>query len=142
MAMKFGSLYILIIVLVSCNTYKQAQNDDLKRIVECRKSILDSNIQVNTQVKVILFDEQMYYDVAFYPALVIGITSENDTIGIVDSSFKDKLFLNQLIWIYPDTSNILRTDGLRPLLSVSKDRSRNNLYCSIKVLYKGKIKIE
>jgi hypothetical protein len=140
--MKFRNCFILFFAIVSCTVNKQRLQEDLKRVIECRQNRLDSNIQVNTRIRVILFDEQRFYDVARYPAFIIGITPDNDTIGVVDKTFDGKLSLNQLIEIGPDIWTNLEMESLHPLLSVSKDKARNNLYCSFKVLYRGKIKLE
>jgi hypothetical protein len=140
--MKFRICFILFFAISSCTVNKLRQQEDLKRVIECRQNRLDSNIQVNTKIRVILFDEQRFYDVARYPAFIIGITSDNDTIGVVDKTFDGKLSLNQLIEVGPDTWTNLEMESLHPILSVSKDKARNNLYCSFKVLYRGKIKLK
>ena len=101
-------------------------------------------LKAETSIIVLHHDPKGYYDMVTWPNLLIGINSKGDTIGIVEYGTELQINRNDTITFSPKQikETILEPSAFirKPVMSVSKKAKINDLYCSVKVIYYGKLK--
>jgi hypothetical protein len=133
-------LFIFLAFACSNKTSKQLYKQS-NRLNDCRKNWHYINTKSGDEItlRVILFDKRDYYDVATYPCFVIGVTPNNDTVGVVDKVFEDAVEVGKNVKATYDTWRDIDTLTFIPAFLISKDEKRNGLYCSVKTVYRAKI---
>jgi len=116
-------------------------NQQVEKMEKCRKVWTYKDIlkEQKLSLKVILFDKRDYRSAITFPAFVIGVTSGNDTVGVIDKSFEANIEIGEKVIITNDTWRDIDTIAFVPALLISKDEKRNDLYCVVKVVYRAKI---
>ena len=94
------------------------------------------------ELKVLLFNKKRHYDLSVFPNFVIGVTANSDTIGIVDKEFSGILNQNEKISVSPALWTEEDKQLYFPALTIYPNSNDNNLHCSVKKIFYGKIKKE
>jgi hypothetical protein len=147
--MKKGMLYILPIFIFfnSCTPYNplsQKNNFEYEKVERCRNDWTFSNLHDTLEISLLIQDKKGNYDMVSWPNLFIGINPTGDTLGIVDYDCEKIFRKRDIIRFLPsnrDTSILAVLDSRwdEPVFRVSKKSKENDLYCSVKIIYFGKV---
>lgn len=158
------TLVILCFCLLSCSSFKEKyvehygmmaktrinfhKQNDTKRhkiISECTQKWQYDNLTNKIQLKVLQFKKSYRFDMSSIPALLIGISENNDTLRILKLDYTDEIKINQIVTILPDTSvDIKNWQELfivkRNLpVFLAKDKKEDQYFCEVKATYFGDI---
>ncbi|MEO8146224.1 MAG: hypothetical protein ABI723_01240 [Bacteroidia bacterium] len=90
-------------------------------------------------LKVLLYLEKFHYDVSSFPNFIIGVTMNSDTVGIIDKDFDGIINKNEKITVSPQVWTDTDKEILKPVFWVNKKSKINDLQCSVKRVYYGRI---
>lgn len=111
-----------------------------EKVYNCHKSWKYQDLQKEQRVKLLLFNLKHRHSMLSYPNFLIGINVEGDTIAIMDNNFDGKLDQGDIITAEPHEWTEAEKEYIKPLLTVHKKSYENKLYCSISIVYYGRIK--
>lgn len=112
------------------------------KIEQCRGQWKFSDLSETQDLKVLLFRDRFYFDVNLFPAFIIGVTSNSDTVGVVDKDFEGILKIGQQITISPAGWTPSEKETIRPVYSVYPKSKTNDLHCAAKEIFYAKIGIK
>jgi hypothetical protein len=146
MKIKIGvSAFVLtLILLYSCNSIRQIgfKPEDTEFVKACRQNWIYSDLTDTVSIRLLLQDKEGRYDLVSWPNLFIGVTNQNDTIGIIDNFstlvYKKNKILTFMPYYY-GTEPQKGLSGLWPVFTVHRNDKKNKLYCSVNNLYYGKL---
>ena len=137
---QFIYIFTLTLLITSCSIHsKKYQKKYKDRNESCQLNWTYDDLTSKTELRVLLFEKKWSFDTAFSPNFVIGITSNLDTIGIIDIHFSGTVKKDDVISVLPTprTANEIRL--YTPSLPVYKTKKDNDLICSVKTVYYGRI---
>lgn len=123
-----------------CSMSKKSWQAEQKSVSECYKSWKYEDLQTVQHVRVLLYNQKHNQDIYSYPNFLIGINTKGDTIAIMDKDFEGKLREGDMITVEPDEWTNAEKEIKKPLFTVRKKPSENKLYCSVNVIFYGRIK--
>jgi hypothetical protein len=138
------SFLVAALSFFSCNTIREIgfEPQDKKIVEDCRNNWMYEDLKDTITIRLLLLDKKGRYDIVSWPNLFIGITNDNDTIGLIDDFSTKDFKINSLLTFVPYDYGIeigKSKDGLTPVFTVHKKDKENKLYCSIKSLFYGKL---
>ncbi len=131
-------VFLLIILTLGCQT-QQFYNSEFERIDQCQNKWTYKDLENNLQIKAIYYLPMSHFDIVTFPNFVIGITANNDTIGVVDKNYKGTINKNDLITIGSSKWSDEEKRSLKPKILISKRKNENSIYCKLNLVYYGKI---
>lgn len=142
-------LPIIILVLLNMNC-KVSKNDtkswaiEREKVEKCRNNWEYKTSENLIEITIIEFQKKSYYTSNSFPNFFIGTTSNKDTIGILEYDTNRIFKKGDVVKFEPEPKrNQFNGRGsLRdyPIYTVSEKPKENNLLCSIKTIFYGKIK--
>ncbi len=142
---NYKKIYILVLTfcLTSCIMHsmrsKKYWNIEKKKMETCRKEWKYVDLTKKTELKVLLFRKKYNYDRLSFPNFIIGITTDSDTIGIIDKDFDGTIKKNEKITVLPTIWTETEKELIKPVFAVYKNTKDNDLHCSVKIVYYGLI---
>jgi hypothetical protein len=131
------SSFIFLTSCLSINQKRIMRQDG--RVMDCRKKWVYKDLENELQVKVLLFDKMYSYDLLTFPNFIIGTTIAGDTIGILDNEYNGTVKKGENITILAEKWRINKSER-EPVYTVYPQKKYNDILCSVKILYYGKIK--
>lgn len=125
LALTFGGCY------VRSKRYWRAGEAQMER---CRGDWNYLDLDGKKEVTILLFRKKIDF-MRIYPAFVIGITSDHDTIAAIDKDFDTTLQAGQKITISPADWTTMEKVELEPVFSVYPRQKTNDLHCVVKKVY-------
>lgn len=136
--MKIATVFISLL-FVSCFHLKEGNNEWLKNqhdlMRNCKENWLYEDLKDSFKIKVLLVDKEMRHGPKYFPNFIIGITKENDTIGVLYKSFNEIIQEGEIVSIFPSNWNSDEKLEFIHMIRVSDKQKRNSLYCSIVNVY-------
>ncbi|WP_163718787.1 hypothetical protein [Mangrovibacterium lignilyticum] len=137
-------LLIFLASLLSCNTIRKIgfKPEDTDFVKNCREDWTYSDLKDTISIRLLLHDKKGRYDLVSWPNLFIGITNQNDTIGLIDNFTTIEYKVNSKLTFVPydyGTEIEKALGGYAPVFTVHRKDKENRLYCSIKSLYYCKL---
>jgi hypothetical protein len=147
--MKNEIFYILpvLMFIYCCRTYNpQSKKNafEYEKVERCRKNWTFSNFHDTLEISLLKEERKGSYDMVSWPNFFIGISSSGDTLGVVEydteKTFKKRDII-RFLTTSKDTSILAVLDNRwdEPVFRVSKRSKENDLYCSVKTIYYGKL---
>lgn len=140
---KLNSVLFLIVCLIfiSCFKYnsKKIINQEYDKIKKCRDNWLYEDLKERKELKVLLFDKKMYFHNHYFPNFIIGVTSTNDTMAILDMKFEGLINKSSLIIAEPHQWSNEEKEEHPPVFIVHKKPEEDDLLCRVKYVYYCKI---
>lgn len=119
------------------------QSMELNRVTMCVDNWRCKDIGNKIVIRTILFNKLTTRTLVWNPNLLIGITNDNDTVAVCDGRYSGNVEIGTNVLVEPDSSWISKDNPTRPdalCYPLNKRGKRlNDLYCSIEVVYYGKI---
>jgi len=112
---------------------------EFERISKCNDSWIYEDLKTTQFVKVLYFRKKSQYHLMSYPNFVIGINSSNDTLGFIDQYIDSTVLVGSLVNLVPLVWSQMYKDLLKPLMSIYKVPSKNDIFCHVKYIYYCKI---
>lgn len=112
---------------------------ETKRVHSCREKWQYTDLEEEFKIKVLLFEPQSLYSISFHPNFFIRITELGDTLGVVDMDFKGCIDEGEILNIMPVLLSDIEKNNAYPLSIIYRDTRKNDLQCSIRKVYYGKI---
>lgn len=103
----------------------------------CRQNWTYQDLSQPTNVKILLFRNRLVFD-RVYPAFIIGINDQKDTVAFIDKDFEGVFEVNSTVKISPVTWTAIEKVELDPVFSVYPKSKVNDFHCAVKVVYYGK----
>ncbi len=140
--MKVHSIAIIIILaflLSGCTAQKRNMERKLNKMETCQNFWTYKDLKEKIEIRVLLFNKKFNYDLSHFPNFAIGVTSDLDTIGIIDNVFQGTIIKNDYISVLPTQTTVFEKVMSPPVFSVNKGLRTVNLFCSVKTVYYGQI---
>lgn len=122
---------------------KKIYAEESKKIKECRARWSYSPIENELELEILYFTGITHTTFKSHPNFVIGVTSQNDTIGIINFSSENDWTKGNKVKVIKDIQlqrNLqLSSMNSKPIFYVSKSRKENKLQCAITNIYFGKL---
>lgn len=132
---------ITALFIQGCVMNKKAYwETEKEKVSNCYKSWKYEDLQTEQQIKLLLYNPKHSQDIYSYPNFLIGINAKGDTIAIIDKDFEGKLSQGDMITVEPHEWTEAENAIKKPLLTVRKKSSENKLYCSVSIVFYGRIK--
>lgn len=150
LTLKF-QIYLLSISLslLSCKSSKIGHNNfDNARydtIRSCSQKWQFLSIDTTVSIKVLAYLPAFHVDLTLRPAMIVGVTTWNDTIRVLQYGFEKDLKIGKLIEVKPDTSIDINNSVTKALVQrdlpiiLSKSKTFNRYYCDVTKTYFGKV---
>ena len=139
----YSILIIFVLIFSSCRMLKKVgyQADDTTYIESCRKEWTFNELKDTITIRLIMHDQKGRYDTSTWPNFFIGITNQQDTIGLIDDFTLKSYKKNELLSFAPYFYGTEHTEpfGLDPVFTIHRNNKKNKLYCSVKKIYYGKL---
>lgn len=116
---------------VRSKRYWRAEEAKMQR---CRGDWTYEDLPAKKELTVLLFRGRFEF-MRIYPAFAIGITSDHDTIAVMDKDFDTTLRSGQKITISPANWTPIEKVEMDPVFSVYPKRKTNDLHCAVKKVY-------
>ncbi len=130
----------ILILLNTCMVNRQAYwKTERNKVDSCYVSWQYEDLSVEVQLKVLLFNQKYRHDLHLYPNLIIGVTSNGDTIGIMDRPYSGSLKSGDQVIVLPTFWTAKEKELPSPSYVIHKRSTENDLYCVIDTVYYGKI---
>ncbi len=141
--MKNYIIYTLFLAtfLFGCSSRKDMianENNEFNKVNSCRSKWVYMDLVQDFKFKVLLFNHVSYH-IAKYQAIVIGVTESQDTFAVIDKDFEGKIESGESINLTSFKWSEKEKATLKPLMTVYKEAWKNDLSCSVKTVYYGKI---
>lgn len=134
----------LLTLLISCNSIRKIglKSEDIDFVESCRQNWSYLDLKDTVTIRLLMQDKKGRYDLVSWPNLFIGVTNQNDTIGLIDNFTTKEYQINSSLTFAPhnygtDIEKVL--GGYTPVFTVHKKDKENRLYCSIKTLFYCKL---
>jgi hypothetical protein len=111
-----------------------------EKVSNCRKTWKYADLEKTESITVLLYNAKMRFHLFSFPNFIIGENQKGDTIAVMDRHFEGKLKQGDKITIEPYLWTETEKNIIKPLFTVHKKSKENNLYCSIKKVFYGRIK--
>lgn len=135
--------YIILLfvnVIASCSSISKSYwHNETSKVEECWSKLIYKDLEEKQNIKVLLFNAKMNYDISSYPIFIIGVTETNDTIGFIDKIYNKKINLGDTLKLLPSNWSEEEKNTYKPLFTVRNKSDENDLYCKITKVYYGKI---
>jgi hypothetical protein len=131
------SLFLFLTSCLSINPKRTMKQ--IGKVKDCRKNWIYKDLENDLQVKVLLFDKMYSYDLLTFPNFIIGTTISGDTIGILDNEYKSIVKKGENITILAEKWRDNKNER-EPVFHVYPQKKYNDILCSVKRVYYGKIK--
>ncbi len=137
-------LIILIFLNSNCKIFK---NDDItlsrERVEKCRGNWNYKTNETPIEITIIEFQKKSHFTMNSFPNFFIGTTLDKDTVGIIEYDTNRIFKRGEVVKFQPEVkrNQFNGQGGLRdyPMFTVSKKTKENDLLCSIKTIFYGKI---
>ena len=133
----------LLTILISCNSIRLIgfKPEDRDFVESCRKNWTYYDLKDTATIRLLMHDKKGHYDLVGWPNLFIGITNQNDTIGMLDDFTSMEYTVNSKLTFVPYNygTEIEKTLVGKPAFIIHRKDNENKLYCSIKSLYYCKL---
>ena len=103
----------------------------------CRENWTYQDLNNPTQIKVLLFRNRLVFD-RIYPAFIIGVNEQQDTVAFIDKDFEGILEVNSSVHVSPGNWSAIKKVELEPVFSVYPKSKVNDFHCAVKVVYFSK----
>ncbi len=130
---------MLAVLLSGCTAHKRNTDRTLNKMETCQNSCTYKDLKEKIEIRVLLFNKKFNYDLPHFPNFAIGVTSDLDTIGIIDNVFQGTIIKNDYISVLPTQTTVFEKVMSPPVFSVNKGLRTVNLFCSVKTVYYGQI---
>ncbi len=144
---RYLILICLAAFLISCKRFyvrhlvsKEKWENEKLYVEHCRNQWSYLDLKDTLKIEVIDFKNQWGHSVVHFPSFFIGITSNKDTVGIIDYDFNSMVEIGEELKFAPGISRYepeKRLNGHRPCFSVSHKRELNKINCSITNVFYG-----
>lgn len=134
------TLLVIQSVFYSCSLRSSSYwESETKKMRDCQASWRFIDLDKAQEVTVLLFQGKSRFHLYAYPNLIIGVTSLNDTIGILDKDFSEPLISGDRILLTAQNWSEKEKDILKPLFTLYNSSVENDLYCKVSTVFYGKI---
>ncbi len=132
--------YTLIVLLFGCSIHsRKFIKIEHDRISPCRDNWVYKDLESETQLKVLIFENQFRVCLSFYPSMVIGILNSGDTVAVLDKDFKGKINKNDKIKLKSSTWDLNDKENIKAPFFITKKVKENDLFCIVKTVYYAQI---
>ena|SRR5947209_7892148 len=96
-------------------------------------------------INVLAYLPAYHVDLTVRPAMIIGVTNQNDSIRVLQYGFEKDLKIGKFIQVKPDTSIDIKNTLTMALVQrdlpfvLSKDKAFDKYYCKVTKTYFGKV---
>ncbi len=111
------------------------------KMQDCRNGWNYQDLPEKKEFTVLLFRRRVEF-YRIYPAFAIGVTSDMDTVAIVDKDFDTTLKTGQKITISPAEWTAMEKVEMDPVFSVYPHRKTNDLHCVVKEVYYVRFEVQ
>jgi hypothetical protein len=134
---KLHVLFLCSLCLQSCyiRSKKFWEHEEIK-MQDCRKNWNYQELPAVTDVQILLFRNRLIFD-RVYPAFIIGITPQKDTVAFIDKDIDTIFEVGEHIHVSPASWSPLEKVELDPIFSVYPKSKTNDLHCAVKTVYFG-----
>lgn len=132
-------MFMLAVLLSGCTVQIRNADRTLNKMETCQNSWTYKDLKEKIEIRVLLFNKKFNYDLSHFPNFAIGVTSDLDTIGIIDNVFQGTIIKNDYISVLPTQKTVFEKIMSTPVFSVNKGLRTLNLFCSVKTVYYGQI---
>lgn len=146
---KILIFFLFHLLLISCKPRQVLSLEDAtllydekesNKVQKCSESWEYEDLQQKLELRVLYFNSAHTYSVVYLPNFVIGVLPNNDTIGLTDYIYKGKIKVGKTITVQPYRWDELFKEYYRVIPTYSViDQKENDLMCSVKIVYWGKI---
>lgn len=145
-----GRLFVMLIISICIQGCKynpflrKRLRVEYQKVDECRSKWKYASLPQKTTLTILLHNEKGRHSLVSWPNLFIGIDSKGDTIGVLDYKTELEYKVGEQLTFLPlpkEDSLFYVSIGLMgsPLFVVHKRSSENDLYCSVDLIYDGKL---
>jgi len=146
-----SQLYLLAfsLSLISCKSSKTGHNNfDNNRydtIRSCSQKWQFLSVDTTFSIKVLACLPAFHVDLTVRPAMIVGVTNQNDSIRVLQYGFEKDLKIGKFIQVKPDTSIDIKNTLTMALVQrdlpfvLSKDKTFDRYYCEVTKTYFGKV---
>jgi len=107
------------------------------KMKSCREAWTYQDLSQRAEVKILLFRNRLVFD-CIYPAFIIGINVQKDTVAFIDKDFEGVFEVNSAVKVSPANWTPIEKVELDPVFSVYPKSKFNDFHCAVKVVYYGK----
>ena len=141
----FFSICLLGLGCKSSSFMSKNDNAEKEKVEQCRKNWNYKSLDKEITIKVLIHDKKGRYDLVSWPNFFIGINTKGDTIGVIEYETELEYKKGDLITFLPSQrknsiSEQLDSEMDEPVFTVRKKSRGNDLYCSVDLIYYGKLK--
>lgn len=128
-------LFLATLVLSGCYVRsKKYWRTEEAKMECCRADWTYLNLIEKQEVTILLFRRKVdFYRI--YPAFIIGVTKDQDTVAVIDKDFDTTLRTRQTITVSPVNWTSEEKEELKPVFSVYPRSKSNDLHCTVKRVY-------
>lgn len=140
MTFKNFTCLLSVITLASCHVRSSDYwRNETRKIEDCRSKWTYKDLQHEQELTVLLFSPKHHFDLSFFPNFLIGLTETKDTIAFLDKNFDKRVVIGSKIKLLPYKWTEVEKEIIKPAFMAHKKLKDNDLYCSVKEVYFGKI---
>ena len=148
MKLRLNILLIISICFFGCNSssyLSKKENVEKEKVTQCRKNWNFKPLVSETPIEILLHDKKGRHDLVSWPNFFIGIDSKGDTIGVIEYESELDYKKGDIVVFFPgqrknSISEQLDSEMDEPVFTVRKKSKENDLYCSVELIYYGKLK--
>jgi len=142
MKSRISIMVMSAILITGCFVQsKKYWDSENKKVEECRSKWIYKNLEKEQEVTVLLFSAKFNRGVSSFPNFLIVLTKENDIIAFLDKDFDDEIKVGSKINLSPLQWNDAEKSIKKPAFIVQKKSKENDLYCRVREVYYGKLKL-
>lgn len=104
------------------------------KMERCRGDWTYLDLDQPKEVSILLFRKKFDF-MRIYPAFIIGVTSDHDTIAAIDKDFDTIMKAGQKVIISPSEWTPMEKVEIDPVFSVYPRTATNDLHCTVKKVY-------
>lgn len=129
---------MFLLFLVSC-VNKNKYFSKFETAISCGDKWIYQDFKSIQAIKILHFEQKFKSHNSATPNLIIGVNINNDTIGLVDLLFEDKLHNDDSVLVGESNWTKFEKDNIRVQYIYSYDKKIRALYCKLHNIYYGKI---
>jgi len=141
--MKLHTIILVLFLIEGCcsthSNYSNSNRRESERNTESNNHLSLQELKTRLEIRILAFGPSSGSCLTHYSNFVIGINDQGDTLGFVDKDFSGNLLENEIISFSPSNWSQLDKINYGSLNSNIYAKRMQDILCSIKNVYFGKI---
>ena len=137
--MKKNTIILLLGIFLLEGCYlrtKKFWTREEEKMSTCRQDWTYQGLNQETTVKILLFRNRLTFD-RIYPAFIIGVDAQKDTVAFLDKDFEGVFEVGATVKVSPAKWTAIEQVELFPVFSVYPKSKVNDFHCAVKTVFYG-----